>query len=551
LIEGGIKASQGQEQAPDTALSENKALSEKKKKQKFSGISKSRIIHAVPKAVSAVLLLLLLAASAGHNWAGDNFGNVAFEQIVFHLNVPLKGTSTDMVDNIIKNIVFPVAAIWTVIILWICIPSSKKLLLTFKLGFIDGYIQLFPLRLPVWIIVCVFVTWGVHILYQADARYKITDYFISRSQSSKLIEEEYVSGKDARITFPGQKRNLICIYLESGESSAQDVENGGIFAVNYIPEMTKLAKENISFSQSEKIEGASVAPGCAWTIAGLVAETSGLPLKLPKNYNNVMGSFEYFMPRVVTLGDILEKEGYKMYFMAGSGFSFGGRERYFTQHGDYVILDYNWAKREGIIPKDYAEGWGIEDKTLYEIAKAQLTKIADNAEPFQFSILTVDTHTPNGYLCELCEDKYPVQYANVWACASRQLDDFVNWIREQPFYENTTIFICGDHLSMEPNFYQGYTLDDYSGNAVRKVYNAFINSAIEPEKETGRIFTTMDLFPTVLASIGADIEGDRLGIGTNLFSGVPTLSEKYGNAYLFDELQKNSNFYNSLFTPEN
>jgi phosphoglycerol transferase len=54
----------------------------------------------------------------------------------------------------------------------------------------------------------------------------------------------------------------------------------------------------------------------------------------------------------------------------------------------------------------------------------------------------------------------------------------------------------------------------------------------------------MDFFPTILASIGVSIEGDRLGLGTNLFSERKTLLEEYGYNYLYQELRKKSNFYN-------
>lgn len=43
-----------------------------------------------------------------------------------------------------------------------------------------------------------------------------------------------------------------------------------------------------------------------------------------------------------------------------------------------------------------------------------------------------------------------------------------------------------------------------------------------------RDFTTFDMFPTTLASIGVKIQGNRLGLGTNLFSDEPTLLETYG-----------------------
>ena len=47
-----------------------------------------------------------------------------------------------------------------------------------------------------------------------------------------------------------------------------------------------------------------------------------------------------------------------------------------------------------------------------------------------------------------------------------------------------------------------------------------------------------------MAALGVDIEGNRIGLGTNLFSSEQTLSEKYGYEELFEELGKKSTFYN-------
>jgi phosphoglycerol transferase len=78
-----------------------------------------------------------------------------------------------------------------------------------------------------------------------------------------------------------------------------------------------------------------------------------------------------------------------------------------------------------------------------------------------------------------------------------------------------------------------------------------VNPAVLPAQEKNRVFTTMDMYPTILGSMGVTIENERLGLGTNLFSGEETLSEKYGNEYLFEELLKKSNFYNTaLLYPE-
>ena len=102
---------------------------------------------------------------------------------------------------------------------------------------------------------------------------------------------------------------------------------------------------------------------------------------------------------------------------------------------------------------------------------------------------------------------------------------------------------------------EGYIPEDYwvwwgmEGDYLRHVYNCFVNAAVQPADgaEKSRDFLPFDMFPTVLASIGCEIEGDRLGLGTNLFSGAPTLYEKYGYAYLDAELSKSSTDYDRRF----
>ena len=78
----------------------------------------------------------------------------------------------------------------------------------------------------------------------------------------------------------------------------------------------------------------------------------------------------------------------------------------------------------------------------------------------------------------------------------------------------------------------------------RTMYNCFINAAVTPEGQTlDRIWTSLDVFPTTLASLGFKIEGNRLGLGVNMFSGEPTLAESMGFAELNAEMNKFSEFY--------
>ena len=54
------------------------------------------------------------------------------------------------------------------------------------------------------------------------------------------------------------------------------------------------------------------------------------------------------------------------------------------------------------------------------------------------------------------------------------------------------------------------------------------------------------MFPTTLASLGVEIKGERLGLGTNLFSEMPTFVELYGTDYVNGELLKESELMDRL-----
>ena len=78
-------------------------------------------------------------------------------------------------------------------------------------------------------------------------------------------------------------------------------------------------------------------------------------------------------------------------------------------------------------------------------------------------------------------------------------------------------------------------------------HTVYINSSVQPEdSEWRREYSTFDNFPTTLASLGVDIQGNRLGLGTNLFSTEETLTELYGVEYVNEELMKKSELMDEL-----
>ena len=219
---------------------------------------------------------------------------------------------------------------------------------------------------------------------------------------------------------------------------------------------------------------------------------------------------------------------------------FAGRQNYFEQHGNYNVIDYYDMIEKGYIDKDYYVWWGIEDHKLYDIAKTELLELSQKEAPFNFTMLTVDTHHIDGYVCDICDNTYDSQLANVIQCADNQIYDFINWCKGQSFYEDTVILITGDHFRMDSSLVE---------NAPeRRLYNCFINSAKTPSGSIkNRIFTSLDLFPTTLSAMGFEIKGNRLGLGTDLFSDTDTLAEEIGYDAFNAELGKYSKYYEENF----
>ena len=224
-----------------------------------------------------VFIFILLLISFSLNWVAANFNGVGFDEILFHLHMPLNGAES-YVKNYLHKALLPAAGILAEILVAIVFV---KVFLDMKPALRDKLRAFFSpiIKHSSLIGLLIIIVWFSAASYRAQSWFGLYDYIRSSLQHSSFFDQEYVDPSTVSITFPEKKRNLIYIIMESAESSSQDIQNGGLMETNLIPEMTEIAKENISFSQSDLIEGAAVAPLCGWTMAGIFCESTGLPLK--------------------------------------------------------------------------------------------------------------------------------------------------------------------------------------------------------------------------------------------------------------------------------
>lgn len=496
--------------------------------------------------IGFVYLLVSILVESATWFQGSYDDSVSFATVVYQLSTPLQGTDQGIINaycsRVIPATLRKVTCLVVFFYLFVRIFSVVDLRISLRL-FRKNYTVILGKKFYYFGMVAMWLLVAAKSIIEIGNKVDelgIVEYIVDIRESSTIFEEYFADPKETDLVFPEEKRNLIFIFLESMETTYASVEAGGGKENNYIPELTALANEYISISNTDKVGGGYVCALTGWTMAGILGTTSGVPYKIPGE-GNASGKYVDFLPGLTSLGDILEDEGYQNYFLCGSRGEFAGRDLYFQVHGNYEIRDYYYAVEQKYIPEGYWEFWGYEDEKLFDIAKKELTQLAESGANFNYTMLTVDTHFPDGYTCELCENKYDSQYANAIACSSKQVSEFVEWVQKQKWYDNTTIVLVGDHTSMANDFW------DDIGDYERRTYNCFINlpDGVDTSNIKNRQFTTLDMFPTTLAALGVEIEGNRLALGVNLFSNEDTLMEKLGKEQLDQELSRYSKFYHN------
>lgn len=456
-------------------------------------------------------------------WLSRTWAELTFDEIIFHLRASIAGTDTTVIWDFCLHYL-PILVLVCALVLWGLSRARRR--------------GTRALRVGIAATLALGLAFGGVALHQFYQMLGINP--LAPSDGPDFVGEHYANPADVEVTFPERKRNLIYIFLESMELTFTDEQSGGAWEEDLIPELTELAREGETFTGDDtQLNGAIVLPGCTWTMGGMFCQSSGVPLKLPVHNNRSALVLDDFFPELTCLGDMLQEEGYQQHLLIGSDASFGNRREYYTEHGAFDIFDYNHAIEEGFIPEDYKVFWGFEDEKLFAQARTMLGELSRSDEPFNLTMLTVDTHFEDGYVCRLCQNEHgDDQYANVMSCSSRQVSEFVRWIQDQDFYEDTTIIINGDHTTMDKDF-----CDDVDPNYQRKTYTAIINGqASVAEPDAHRTYATVDLFPTTLAALGCQIEGDRLGLGTNLYSSEATLIEELGLDACTDGFNRRSEF---------
>jgi phosphoglycerol transferase len=453
---------------------------------------------------------------AGIYWALNTFPLRDANVVMLTLQEPFDDFAYSMIKQYLATTI-PQALLITAVLtifLYALLSNTKK-----RLMFIGAYfaatIALFISDIP--------VSEYIHILKNEPEK---------SASYSKFFVENYANPDSIKITPPEQKRNLILIYLESMETTFSDKEHGGNQDTNLIPEITQLAQQNINFGKDKNHIGGGIdSYGSGATFAAMLSRSLGIPFVVNYDKTPILHHYK-------SLYKILNENGYRQIFFQGNSGCFKEFRNLVTDHKmDEIYGPDDLIERLNLNVEDLIRKQGfknVQDKDAFKFASQILDTIS---EPFSLTFFTIDTHAPSGLYDPDCiksndENNEDERLKAATRCASRELNKFLDSLKSKPFYENTSIVIFGDHLFMGTRLVKGFPN--------RKWIDIFINSSKKPKSEENRVFSDIDMFPTILSSINFDIKGNKLGFGTDLFSEENTLVESLGLNKLNAELGKMS-----------
>lgn len=270
----------------------------------------------------------------------------------------------------------------------------------------------------------------------ANSIYKTADQTVFVSENTNIDEnlralginpKDYVL-KDDITAEPG--KNVVIIYLESLEKNYLDNE---LFN-NITPNLNKLKNEWTFYDYQDN---------SGWTMGGMYTAQTGLLPFFGLQGNEIFQNIT--KTNFPSIGSILEKAGYNQVFMNGASLLYAGKGNFFEQQG------YKCYGNEEYDKKYPRNGWGLRDKDLFEEAKKKYIELSKKNKPFNLTLLTVDTHFPNGLPDERIESLIKTKEKNMEYCVESNdylIGGFIEFLKEQLNYENTAVYILPDHLIM-------------------------------------------------------------------------------------------------------
>lgn len=183
--------------------------------------------------------LLVLGLLAGNLlffltiWMASKYDKVTLDQFIYQMKSSAAGANSSLLNSAVLRVgVFGVGATILELLLYRSCAGKVRRARATKFS---RFIARRALALTVAVLIFSMALFTVKL--------DLVHFVSAAATESEFIEDHYVDPNHAALTFPEEKRNLVYIFLESMETTFGETEAGGPIYDNFIPELTRLARE--------------------------------------------------------------------------------------------------------------------------------------------------------------------------------------------------------------------------------------------------------------------------------------------------------------------
>lgn len=286
-----------------------------------------------------------------------------------------------------------------------------------------------------------------------------------------------------------KKLNVVLIIAESFSSEFIGALNdyGG-----YTPFLDSLITQGLIFTNA-------FANGKK-SIEGLPAILSGIPTLMNRSFI----SSKYAANQIMSMGTILNREGYSSTFYHGGENGTMGFEAYCQMAGITRYIGRNEYPDQS----DYDGNWGIFDEPFLQFCVADMD---GRSKPFFSTIFTLSSHHPFT-VPKKYEDRFdggPIPILKSVQYADYALKRFFETAQKSDWFDETLFILTADHTSTS---YRPEYQNAIGNYRIPILY--YCPKYIKPQREE-EITQQSDIFPSVIDFLG--FGGKLLSFGTSVF----------------------------------
>ena len=286
---------------------------------------------------------------------------------------------------------------------------------------------------------------------------KLSSLFGYEEASQKFIEyftteENDKYKQDNRYTNILEGYNIIFVHMEGIETYLMNLNFNGVEAT---PTINKLAKEGMFFSNFYPQISTGTSSDTEFTLL-----TSLMPAASGAVFTT------YYNRDYITIPKLLKEKGYNTFSMHGNYASMWNRSNV------HPLLGYEdmYFEESFVYDNNDIINLGINDKLFFEQAVPILEQVEQNNKNYMGTIITLSNHSPFKYLdkygeydmstrftscdeyrkCEELTTNYLYgsavgNYIMSAHYADEALGEFIDYINESEYFENTVFVLYGDH----------------------------------------------------------------------------------------------------------